>query len=236
MAPARRLRLALVTDVLEALGDPHRRLRILDAGCGDGLLTLAMAQRHPMWELTGYDLSDELLEGARRRASARSLPNVSFAQADLMEPLPETRFDVVLAIECLTEVPDDHRVLQGLAGAVAPGGWLLAHVPERSWSPILRGSSPIWRAEVRHGYRPEEISVSLRDAGLVEVEVVPTLRGTVTLAQEVRDRHKRGPLAVRALLYPLMLAAVALERRGLTWGSRRALLARGRRPAEAPAR
>src|SRR6476659_6780951 len=104
MAPSRRLRLALADEVVsgEATGGP---LRVLDAGCGDGLLTLSLAARHSNWALLGVDRRDDLLQGARERAAARSLGNVRFQPADLTQPLPEGDFDAVVALECLHEIP-----------------------------------------------------------------------------------------------------------------------------------
>jgi SAM-dependent methyltransferase len=228
-APARRLRLALAMKSLEdeARGRP---LRVLDAGCGDGLLTIGIARRHPDWSLVGLDLRDELLEYARVRALEQRLTNVRFERADLNEPLGEDGFDGVLSIETLEEIPDDERALRVMAAAVAPGGMLIAHVPERSWRPILPGSAPAWRDEVRHGYTAAAISTMLERAGLAVIEVRPTYRGTVAIAQEIRDRLKSKPLAVRALAFPAMAGAVSLERLGLTWGPPHALLATARRP------
>jgi SAM-dependent methyltransferase len=230
MVPSRRLRLALVLDYLEARIRSCGSPRLLDAGCGDGRLTLAMARRHPSWRLVGVDVADELLADARERAAHHRTENARFEHADLTAGLPESGFDVVMAIEIMSEIADHDRALQMLADALAPGGLLLVHVPERSWRPILPGSDPIWRYEVRHGYGVNEIAQALRAVGLEDVEVVPTLRGTATLAQEIRDRFKSAPLGLRVLLYPLLGAAVRLERWGITWGPHRALLAGGRRP------
>ncbi|HWO46509.1 MAG TPA: class I SAM-dependent methyltransferase, partial [Solirubrobacterales bacterium] len=65
MAPSRRLRLALSDEVIS--GEARGPLRVLDAGCGDGLLTLSLARRHADWALLGIDLRADLLEGARER-------------------------------------------------------------------------------------------------------------------------------------------------------------------------
>lgn len=232
MAPSRKLRLALVLDALVSLTETSPGpVRILDAGSGDGLLAMSIARRHPEWKLTGWDLREDLLAGARQRAAGRKLSNVVFERVDLEAPLPDAVFDVILAIECLTEIPGDRRALEQLVHRLAPGGWLLAHVPERDWRPILPGSSPIWRHEVRHGYTEPDMRKIFEQLNLVDVEVAPTFRGTATLAQEVRDRIKGGPLPIRMLLFPLMVTAVGLERAGLTWGPSRALFTRGRRSA-----
>jgi SAM-dependent methyltransferase len=228
-APARRLRLALVDRIATSYAG-GRAVRVLDAGCGDGLLSLALAKRHSSWSLLGVDLRNDLLEGARVRAQTRRLRNVRFACADLMESLPETGFDLVLAIECLSEIPDDEAAVRSMVAALAPGGMFVVQVPEHSWRPVLPGSPSTWREQVRQGYTAEELATALRYAGLDSVEVTPTFRGTAAAAQEVRDRIKGSRLAVRAAAFPALVAAVRLELWGITGGRAHALLATGRRP------
>lgn len=231
MAPSRRLRLALSDEVLSAEAG-GRPLRVLDAGCGDGLLTLSLAHRHADWALLGVDRRADLLEGARERAAGRGLGNARFQPADLTRPLPEGDFGAIVALECLHEIPDDEGALRSMAGALAPGGLLALQVPERDWKPVLPGSTGIWREEVRHGYGREEIAADVRAAGLEPVELRPTYRSLAAAAQEIRDRIKSSPLPLRLLAFPFLAAAVWLEHRGLTWGKPSATLVLARRPAQ----
>lgn len=229
MAPSRRLRRALVEAEVTRRRGGDSRLRILDAGCGDGLLSLAMAKRHPHWDLVGVDLREDLLEGARNRARARGLCNVHFVSGNLERPLPESRCDVILAVECLEEIPGDRQALRMMFDALVAGGFIVVHVPERSWEPVLPGSPGTWREQVRHGYGIEELEMILREMGFEDVEVRPTYRSLAAAAQEVRDRIKDSGLLVRLLAFPVLAIAVSLERWGLTWGRPNALIATGRR-------
>jgi SAM-dependent methyltransferase len=227
-APARRLRLAQANRILaDRCGEGA--LSVLDAGCGDGLLSLALAKRHPAWAVTGLDLREDLLRGGRARAAARALGNVRFAQADLTAPLRDSDFDVALMIECLSEIPDDEQALRNVAEALRPGGLLVAQVPDRSWRARLPGSPSTWREQVRQGYDRREFAALLNRAGLEPLEIFPTFRATAAVAQEVRDRIKDRALAVRAFVFPLLAAAAWLEHHGLTGGRANALLAVARR-------
>jgi trans-aconitate methyltransferase len=231
MAPARRLRLALAEDEVAARLGAGSRLRVLDAGCGDGLLSLAMAKHHPTWALVGVDLREDLLEGARRRAVARGLPNARFLPANLEQPLPERDRDAVTAVECLSEIPDDRQALRMMLEALRPGGLLVVQVPERDWQPILPGSPGTWREQVRQGYTAEQLQALLQEVGFSEVQVRSTYRSLAAAAQEVRDRIKYRGLLVRLLAFPFLATAVRLERAGVTWGRAGALMAVGTRPA-----
>jgi trans-aconitate methyltransferase len=230
MAPARRLRLKVAEDALAEFA-AGRPIRVLDAGCGDGLLSMALAKRHPEWTIVGIDLREDMLAGARSRARGRRLDNVSFEAADLLAPLPVSGFDAVVALECLSEIPDDEAALRTMTAAVDPDGILVAQVPDRDWQPVLPGSATTWREQVRQGYTRGDFVAMLERVGLVSVGARGTYRSLAAAAQEVRDRIKTWPLLLRAAAFPLLATAVLLEHRGLTWGRPNAILAVGRRPA-----
>jgi SAM-dependent methyltransferase len=202
---------------------------VLDAGCGEGLLSEAIAERHPDWEVVGADYDEERLEQGRVAADQKRVLNLRYVRADLTRDLGSGVYDAVVAVECLEEIPDDEVALGRMATALRPGGLLLAHVPERDWGPVLPGGADTWRLEVRHGYGAEELQGKLERAGLEVTRITPTARTTVWAANELADRLKRASLKVRSLAYPPVAAAVRLERWGVTWGAPHALLAEARR-------
>src|SRR5919204_197454 len=161
MPPARRLRFELVEEMVNATG-AGRSLRVLDAGAGEGLLAMALARRHRTWQIVAADADAARLERGRLRQARQGPVNVAFARAGLTAHLGTEEFDVVLAIECLSEIPDDDAALRAMARALRPGGRFIAHVPNRDWMPVLRSSPRTWRREVRHGYSTEELAVKLR--------------------------------------------------------------------------
>lgn len=226
---ARRLRFELASRAVAQFA-AGRALDVLDAGGGDGALAEILARRHRDWRITVGDLDSGRLELGRLRVGAAAA-NVGFTRLDLTGDLGEAVYDVVLAIECLEEIPDDSAALAAMARALRPGGLLVVHVPERDWRPLLPGSAASWRHEVRRGYGAEELARKLRAAGLQVTAIRPVSHALVRLAQEARDRGRdRGP-RLHLLLYPVAVAAAALERRGVRLGNGRALYAEARRPA-----
>ena len=192
-------------------------------------MAAAVARRHSDWRIVAADIDREGLRRANALLQASGVRNVHLVQLDLTRPLAPARYDAVLALECLVEIPDDDAALRQMVQVLRPGGLLLSHVPERHWRPVLPGSADTWRHEVRHGYLEPEVKEKLEHAGAEVTAVVRTTRGTVALAQEIRDRCKGRSLKVQAALYPLMLGAVWLERVGATWGPARAMLVEARR-------
>jgi ubiquinone/menaquinone biosynthesis C-methylase UbiE len=225
---ARRLRFQLVGDALERFAS-GRALHVLDAGAGEGLLTEKLARRHPSWQIVAADLSEELLQKGRARVEDEGMENVRLVHADLTKDLGDSLYDAVVAVECLEEIPDDDAALAAMARALRPDGLFLAHVPEREWRPVLPWGAHTWRLQVRHGYHADEIALKCERAGLRDVVVTPTARGTVWAAQELADRLKAASLKARALPYVLSSVAVRLERWGVTWGEPHALFVEARR-------
>lgn len=234
LPPGRQLRAGAARRELERLARrrPGGRLRVLDAGCEDGVVTCDLAARHPEWELTGVDRDPDAVERARGLAAQCGTGNVAFVGGDVTETLGDRDYDAVLALECLSQVPDDRRALACMATALVPGGLLVLHVPEAAWKPLLASSPRAWKAELRHGYRRAELVDLVREAGLEVERVDETFRATAHAAQELRERLKQRRQAVQAAAYPLMRAAVALERAGLTTGAARGLLVVAARPPD----
>ena len=108
--------------------------RVLDAGCGTGLLTLALLRvlRRPA-DITAIDLSVRSLQTARR-AAAKLRPaarhTVTFAQSNALTlPFADETFDLVMTSGVLEYLPLGEG-LRELARVLAPGGYLF-FVPVR---------------------------------------------------------------------------------------------------------
>lgn len=104
--------------LLDALPDDCRR--VLDVGCGDGLLTRALAERG--LAVVALDIDPDAV--ATTRAETEGLDGVEVTLGDVMDPdLDLGSFDAVLSIATLHHLPL-HDGLERLAGLVEPGGVL----------------------------------------------------------------------------------------------------------------
>ncbi len=96
--------------------------RCLDAGCGGGRYSIAMA-RLDAAEVIGCDISPEGLADAWRRAMG--VPNVFFEEADVLNlPYPDESFDFVCCSGVLHHTPDPGRGLREVSRVLRPGGRL----------------------------------------------------------------------------------------------------------------
>ena len=95
--------------------------KILDVGCGGGILSEALA-RHGA-QVTGTDLSEASLQAARHHAKKEGL-EVEYLY-ERVEDLAEKRagtYDVVTCMEMLEHVPDPNKIIAACVKALKPGG------------------------------------------------------------------------------------------------------------------
>ena len=106
---------------------------VLDVGCADGALTIAMAARHPSTHFVGIDLDAGFIAQAQAHTRQAAIPNVEFRRVYLRQLLAEpVRFDYVVFASVLHEFwtygEGISSVLKALADAhelLGPGGMTL---------------------------------------------------------------------------------------------------------------
>ena len=126
---------ALVTETDFTYGNPltfiRRHLpeggRVLDVGCGNGVLSLYAATRGR--EVLAIDVSKRAVEAAAQGALGLGIGNVTFRQLDFSEFQPDGQFDAILCFDVLEHIPDDDRGIETIARSLRPGGILLLRVP-----------------------------------------------------------------------------------------------------------
>jgi ubiquinone biosynthesis O-methyltransferase len=162
--------------IFDLLGDVAGR-RVLDVGCGDGELAIALRRRGA--RVVGIDASDAMIAAARRRARQEEA-DVSFLVAAAQAlPFPQHSFDTVVAVTILCFIPNAAPVFREMARILTPGGGLVIGELGRwsSWAAQrrIRGwlGSPLWRnARFRTA---AELRIHARSAGFA----VETVRGAV---------------------------------------------------------
>ena len=111
------LRLAWIENII-----PLKGLRVLDVGCGGGILADAMARKGA--DVLGIDLSSKALKVAQLHALEAKTEGVQYQEisAEALAAEQPGRFDVVTCMEMLEHVPDPSLVVKACATLVKPGG------------------------------------------------------------------------------------------------------------------
>jgi SAM-dependent methyltransferase len=127
-----------------------RPLRILELGCGLGLLSSYLRERLAA-EVVGMDVAPALLELARRRAGALGT-GLAFVAGDVTRPpfAPGQRFDVVTGISILHEVPADAfpAMIAAIGGLLAPGGFGV-FLENSAFNPLIVGARALTPRRLR---------------------------------------------------------------------------------------
>ena len=149
--------------------------RVLDVGCGGGLLSESLAQAGA--RVTGIDLAHEALLVARLHAAENGL-SIDYRETaveELAQHQTEPLFDVVTCLEMLEHVPDPVSVVRACAGLVKPGGHVFFSTINRTpkaWLLAVAGAEYLLNLLPRgtHEYgrfiRPSELASWMRSAGL----------------------------------------------------------------------
>jgi 2-polyprenyl-6-hydroxyphenyl methylase/3-demethylubiquinone-9 3-methyltransferase len=98
--------------------------RVLDVGCGGGILSDAMARKGAL--VTGIDLSAKALRVAQLHALEAGTTNVDYQEisAEAIAQREPAAFDVVTCMEMLEHVPNPSSVVRACSALVKPGGWV----------------------------------------------------------------------------------------------------------------
>jgi ubiquinone/menaquinone biosynthesis C-methylase UbiE len=96
--------------------------RVLDVGCGTGVLLGRILERYPGSQVTGVDLSPAMVAQARRRLP-QGVP-LAVADAEAL-PFPAHRFDMVVSVSSFHFWPAPRLALAELRRVLRPGGRLV---------------------------------------------------------------------------------------------------------------
>ena len=101
---------------------PLKGLRVLDVGCGGGILADAMARKGA--DVLGIDLASKALKVAQLHALEAQTEGVQYREisAEALAADQPGTFDVVTCMEMLEHVPDPSLVVKACAALVKPGG------------------------------------------------------------------------------------------------------------------
>jgi 2-polyprenyl-3-methyl-5-hydroxy-6-metoxy-1,4-benzoquinol methylase len=117
--------LPLVPGLTDAL---QKGIRVLDVGCGRGLIMIRLAELYPNSRFAGLDLSEEAVAFARREIVRRGLDNIDFDARDLSdfhETAEPDAFDFITTFDAIHDQARPLNVLTGIRRTLKPGGTYL---------------------------------------------------------------------------------------------------------------
>ncbi len=151
-------------------------LRVLDAGCGTGIVTLALREALLRRGFTpgamhAFDLTPAMLERFRRTLREREFDGIDLVQADVLElhalPTSWNNYDLILSASMLEYLPRTRLAagLRGLCLLLRQGGSFVLFITRRNWltRPLI---GRWWQSNL---YEADELRLALREAGFASV-------------------------------------------------------------------
>ena len=153
---------------------------VLDLGSGAGADVLISARRvGPTGMAIGIDMTDEMLDLARRNAADAGIENVGFRKGYLEElPLADGSVDVVISNCVINLSADKPRVLAEAARVLKPGGRFAVSdvIADDDMDDQTRADTAAWTGCIAGALTEREFRDALAAAGLVDVEIRETHR------------------------------------------------------------
>lgn len=198
-----------------ALAELHEGEVVLDLGSGGGIDVLLSAKRvGSTGKAYGLDMTEEMLDLARRNQAEAGVDNVEFLHGQLEDiPLPEASVDVVISNCVINLTADKDRVLREAHRVLRPGGRFAVAdiVTLRPVPDAVAGAMELWSACITGALQVDEYRRSLAAAGFtdVDIEIIRTYGpGDVTdEAEEVIERLGIDRDAVRDLYASALVRA-----------------------------
>ena len=146
-------------------------MQVLDVGCGLGGSAFYLARVFQV-KVFGIDLLPQMIAEAQRRAAAYELPDVHFAEQDILQaPLPPETHDLVYSRDAFLHIANKAALFTRLHDTLKPGGALFFTDYARGPYP---GSEAFEAYRESNGYDLRELPAyadAVQDAGFAEVQV-----------------------------------------------------------------
>ncbi len=163
-----------------AVADLNRGETVLDLGSGGGIDVILSARRvGPTGKAYGLDMTDEMLDLARRNAAEAGVANVEFLKGHIEQiPLPDGCIDVVISNCVINLSIDKAAVLREVARVLRAGGRFAVSdvIAEADLDDATRDAIDEWTGCVAGALTREGYTELLAAAGLVDIEVIESHR------------------------------------------------------------
>jgi SAM-dependent methyltransferase len=179
-APTGAVSASLGCGVPTAVAHLHEGEVVLDLGSGAGADVLISAGRvGPTGKAIGIDMTDEMLELARRNAAEVGAQNVEFRKGYLEDlPLAAESVDVVISNCVINLSGDKSKVFAEIARVLKPGGRVAVSdvIADEDMDPATKTDMAAWTGCIAGALTENEFRTALAAAGLEGVEIRETHR------------------------------------------------------------
>jgi arsenite methyltransferase len=163
-----------------AIAELHEGETVLDLGSGGGIDVLLSARRvGPSGLAYGLDMTDEMLDLARRNQAEAGVTNVQWLRGHIEEiPLPRASVDVIISNCVINLSGDKAQVLREAARVLKPGGRFAVSdvVADEDMEDDTRADMQAYTGCIAGALTRDEFAEALEAAGLTDISITETHR------------------------------------------------------------
>lgn len=200
-----------------ALTELHPGEVVLDLGSGGGIDVLLSARRvGPAGKAYGLDMTEEMLELARRNQREAGVENAEFLHGEIEAiPLTAESVDVVISNCVINLSGDKQKVLQEAFRVLRPGGrFAVSDILVRGEVPAnIKRSLELWAGCIAGALQQSEFERLLEEAGFVDISFEPTRVYKLEDAREILEGAGLDFDSIDASLEGRFIAAFVRARR-----------------------
>lgn len=100
----------------------HAGINVLDVGCGKGYALIAMADRYPRSQFTGYDLCEEAVVEANHLSKVRDLKNIQFEVTDMISFNEQDEYDLITSFDAVHDQKNPDGMIKSIHRALRSSG------------------------------------------------------------------------------------------------------------------
>lgn len=146
---------------------PDREMRVLDYGCGTGLVSLFLAPH--VRSVTGADNSPGMLDVLRRKIAESGIGNMDLLQLDLQyDRAPDAQYEMIVVSMAMHHIADLDRVLRAVYELTEPGGMLC--LADLDLEPGTFHTREAAESVHHHGFDREALKARLAAIGFRELK------------------------------------------------------------------
>jgi arsenite methyltransferase len=179
-----------------AVAELHEGETVLDLGSGGGIDVLLSAKRvGPTGLAYGLDMTDEMLELARRNQAEAGVTNVQWLRGNIEEiPLPRESVDVVISNCVINLSGDKPQVLREAARVLKPRGRFAVSdvIADPDMDDATRSDMQAYTGCIAGALTRDEFTDALQAAGLIDITVTETHRVHAGAASAIVRATKPG--------------------------------------------
>jgi arsenite methyltransferase len=179
-----------------AIAELHEGETVLDLGSGGGIDVLLSAKRVGATGLAyGLDMTDEMLDLARRNQAEAGVTNVQWLRGHIEDiPLPPHSVDVIISNCVINLSGDKPRVLREAARVLKPGGRFAVSdvVADPDMDDATRSDMQAYTGCIAGALTRHEFTAALEAAGLTDISITETHRVHASAASAIVRATKPG--------------------------------------------